>query len=165
MIWTPERRKAALAAAERWHGTPHHDRMAEPGVGIDCMNLVVEILRGAGVLPQFDLPYYDTREGLFQWSDRLKFAFLKCGHCAEADKRVPEFGDVAVFKTIRVSGHCAFVTGPELIHAIGNRQVTRSRYTAWQQRIDCLLRFTATGLKADPKTIWHGLQDSSAAQS
>lgn len=163
-IWDSTRCLLALDEIKRWHGTPHHDRMAEPGVGVDCLFLLRAILIASNVLPQFEMPYYDTTEGMHGASTRLRQTLLECCHSRIADKHTPQFGDVAVFKTGQSSGHGAFVFAEdggkfEMVHALGGRCVTVSDYQAWKMRVECLIRFDATGFKRQPETIWRDLRE------
>ena len=158
-VWTPERKALALAAVERWRGTPHRDSMAEVGVGIDCIRLVVAILVASGVTEHFEFPAYDVAEGLHERSERMLDGFSRCTHSHTADKREPLFGDLAVFRTGRMSGHCAFVLDNRLAHALARRQVTVSDYGAFRPGIHRLIRLDAVGLRAQPSTLWQNSLD------
>lgn len=139
--------------------------MAEVGVGIDCIRLIVEILTDSGVTPPFQFPAYDVAEGLHDRSDRMRDGFSRCTFSTIADKRTPEFGDVAVFRTGRMSGHCAFVLDGRIAHALARQFVVISDYRIYRPGIDCLIRIEQTGLRAQPQTLWQNSQDSSAARS
>lgn len=132
--------------------------MAEVGSGIDCIRLVVEILTASGVTEPFTFPAYDTAEGLHDRSDRMRDGFNRCTHSHIADKRDPQFGDVAVFRTGRMSGHCAFVLDGRLAHALARQMVTVSDYRIYRHAIDCLIRLDAVGLREQPSTLWLNTQ-------
>ena len=157
-IWTQHRRALALAAVARWHGTPHRDSMAEPGVGVDCIRLVVAILTESGVTEPFTFPAYNVAEGLHDKSGRMRDGFLRCSHSRTVDKRDPQFGDVAVFKTGRMSGHCAFLLDGQLCHALARQFVMLSEYRLWRREVDCLIRLEAVGLRAQPALLWRATQ-------
>ena len=151
MIWTPERIAAAQTEAHRWHGTPHRDRMALPGIGIDCINYVYEILIAAQILERAPLGYYNTRVGLHDGNDRLKRAFKECATVLEQPASDPQFGDIVIFKTGAFSGHCGIVlTGGDIWHSLAGRTVTRSNFAEWIPKIDCLLRIEQEGLIGVP---------------
>ncbi len=157
-VWTPERQAKALAAVAHWRGTPHRDCVAVVGVGVDCIRLVVEILVASEVTPPFSFPAYNTAEGLHDRSDRMLDGFNRCTFSHHADKREPLFGDIAVFRTGRMSGHCAFVLGDKLVHSLAQRQVTVSDYRSFRPAIDRLIRLDAIGLRAQPSTLWLNTQ-------
>lgn len=132
--------------------------MAEPGVGIDCIRLIVEILTDAGVTPPFRFPAYDTAEGLHDRSDRMKEGFSRCTFSTVASKQTPEFGDVAVFRTGRMSGHCAFVLDGQIAHSLARQHVVVSDYRIYRPAVDCLIRLEAVGLREQPSTLWQSSQ-------
>ena len=154
MIWTPARRALAIASAAKWRGTPHRDSMAEPGVGIDCIRLVVEILTDAGVTPPFRFPSYNVAEGLHARSDRMRDGFLRYAFAAEADKMNPQFGDIAIGKTGRFSGHCAFMLDGQIVHSLARQFVVVSPWRLWRREMDTLIRIEQTGLREQPAGLW-----------
>jgi len=165
MIWTPERQALALVSVEKWRGTPHRDRMAVAGVGIDCIHFVAAVLTESGVIPMFRFPGYNPSEGLHERSERIASGFARCLHAAEADKTAPMFGDLAVFKTGRASGHCGFVLGDTLAHALAHQSVIVSNYRIWRPAVHRIFRIEATGFRVTPSDLWRDLQDSSAVRS
>ncbi len=149
-LWTPERRELALACLRSWHGVPHRDRIAVPGVGIDCIQLVIQVHIAAGLIPPTVVSGYDVQAGMFKQTDRLKNAIKSCADVVEADPDQPQFGDVVIFKTGTRSGHVGFYTSNELWHALAGRCVTVSRYSLWRREVDSLLRLQAAGYTGDP---------------
>lgn len=150
MIWTPERQAIARIEAQRWVGTPHRDRIAKLGIGIDCINYVYEILIAAGIVDRQPLGYYNTRVGLHDASDRLKRALTQCLRVEELAPVGREFGDIVVFQTGEFSGHCGIIIDGDIWHALANRTVTRSQFNEWASKVACLLRITAEGLTGVP---------------
>lgn len=158
-IWTPERRALALKSVEKWRGTPHRDRMAVVGVGVDCIHFVAAVLWESGIIPQFEFPGYNPAEGLHERSERLAGGLARCLYAAQTDKAAPQFGDVAVFKTGRVSGHCGFVLGDTIAHALAHQSVVITNYRVWRPAINFLFRVEATGLRMKPSELWQDTQE------
>lgn len=152
LVWTPERQELARVSCLKWHGTPHRDRMASVGQGVDCVNFIAQVLFDAGTIDDARLPTYTTSDGMWAESTRLQEAILACvrGDWIEAGSGY-EFGDVLVLKTGRRSAHCAFYSGDDYIwHALAGRFVTRSDLALWAKEICGAIRLTATGLKQSP---------------
>lgn len=152
MIWTAERKQMAQASLDAWQGTPHRDRIAIRGVGVDCIHLVQAVLFDAGIIPAAKLPWYDLTAGMTEECTALKRAMVDCLFVEEVSKDAPAFGDIAIFKTGRRSGHCGFVVPDFLWHSLAQRCVTRSNYDQWLPRLDCLLRITGDGFRRDITT-------------
>lgn len=150
MIWTPDKKEFALIEAERWRGTPHRDRMAVIGTGIDCIHYVAEIFIAAGLIERRQLPSYRTTEGIANSANTaLEDRIGEMVHVdrIELDQAAPEFGDVIVFKVGNVSGHCGFFANEYLYHALGGRCVTRSPWQHWRHKAKVALRMTQGGWK------------------
>ena len=159
LIWTPERIAAAAAEIERWKGTPHRDRMAKPGVGIDCIGYVCEITRAAGLIPAFTMPFYSPRWGIGRAFNVMERVLLKCFN-VERITSPAEWrpGDLLIFKVGHQSNHIA------LLWQEGERfGLWHSRVRAGVEFCDmsaeirkeaqAALRFTAPGLLLDPATL------------
>jgi cell wall-associated NlpC family hydrolase len=153
MIWTPERQKAALEECARWHGVRHVNRIAVPGVGIDCIQLVWRIYSAASVVPEGSVAPYSVSEGMVSPSRKLRDVLNDLLHCEEHDPGSPEFGDVVLFKTGGVSAHCGFLAGEVVWHALARRCVTPSPWLLWRHKADTLLRVTKTGFRGEPRSI------------
>ena len=158
-LWTPYRQSLALASVERWRGTPHRDHVAIQGVGVDCIHFVASVLQESEIVPRGTMPGYDPQEGLHDRSDRLREAFAACLHGREVDKREPMFGDLAVFKTGRTSGHCGIVLNGMLAHALVRSGVVLTSYKAWRPDVACLFRIEETSYKLNPHHLWRATQD------
>lgn len=149
-IWTPDRKKTALATLGKWQSTPHRDRIAIPGVGIDCIQLVLQVLIDCEVIPAIVINGYDTTAGMHSHSDRLQRAFKSCMDLEDVPAGDPQFGDLAIFKTGNRSGHCGFITEGQIWHALARRSVTFSDYKLWRWEIETLLRIKAVGFTGNP---------------
>ena len=150
MIWTDERKTTAQAVLDVWQGTPHINRVAIPGIGIDCIRLVMEVLTNAGIVERRELGAYDVQAGTHSVSRKLAAEINRCLFVESVSVASPEFGDLAVFKTGTRSGHIGFVTDGYVWHSLAGRCVTRSPFALWNREIEFLFRFTDTGWKAEP---------------
>lgn len=153
-VWTEERRKLAMACLFKWHGTPHKNRIAVVGIGIDCIKLLAELLMDAGIVERVTFGSYTVEDGLFEASDRLQKVIEHAFHVQIIHTEEMQFGDVAVFTTGRRSAHVGFHDGRDIWHALANRCVTHNDFKLWRHDIAVAYRFTAIGWKASPqKTI------------
>lgn len=133
--------------------------MAVVGEGVDCIHLVVEILSDAGVMPRFRFPSYNVADGLHERSDRMRDGFLRCAFAREVDKKDPQFGDVAIGKTGRFSGHCAFMLDGQIVHALARQFVVVSPWRLWRREMDTLIRIEQPGLREQPSQLWRNSLD------
>jgi len=153
--WTPEAIEAAEAEALRWEGTPHRDRMAKVGAGIDCLYLLREIAVAAGVLPAFQFPYYNPAWGL----GRRKNVIGKILDLTTFCKTLPpdaeqQDGDVLIFAVGRQSNHCAIRIKGRIWHAIAKRAViAETPEEAMEAPLQAIIRITAPGFKRRPETL------------
>lgn len=153
MIWTPERKRLALRSLSRWHGTPHHNRIAVRGVGVDCIKLVYEVLIDCGILDRVEFSGYDVDSGLWTESTKLQDTILRCLHSVWVEESF-EFGDIFILKTGNRSAHCGLYTDDGNVwHALGNRCVTKSDFALWRHEIKGMVRVVAPGFRVNPATI------------
>lgn len=155
MIWTGERKITAHASLEAWKGTPHHNRIAIRGVGVDCIKFVCKIYSEAGIFPDIDFHGYSVDDGMWKESTRLQDTMLRCLHSewVPSDQQF-EFGDIAIFKTGDRSAHCGFVTGEDYVwHALGHRMVTKSDMCLWRRAIIGVVRVTQEGYIVRPDKL------------
>lgn len=148
MIWTTDRIAAAQATLHKWHGTPHCDRAAVEGSGIDCAMLVNEILIDAGIVPRVEFPAYSTVDGSHNQSARLAKAIESLLHVQQVSIDAPEFGDIAVCRTGKASAHVMFIAGDRIWHSLVNVGVTHGKYRVWKSHIAQLYRLTDFGFKS-----------------
>ena len=152
-IWTFDRKAVALRELHEWHGTRHIDRLAIKGTGVDCINLVYEVLIESGVLERKPLGTYTTADGMNHPTDRLQRAIKHCCKCEVIPaSEAPQFGDIAIFRTGSHSGHVGIFAEGLLWHALAGRGVTCSDLTLWRHAVVGWIRIVEMGLKADPVT-------------
>lgn len=154
-IWTPERQAAAMKEAREWHGTPHFDRMAMKGVGVDCVNFVCAILRAAGICEPFNMPGYSTTTGLGRSENIIERILLRCFHGEVIGEREEiVFGDIVIFTVGRQSNHVGIFLDGMIWHSMAAHLVEPMPIE--QRTFDVMqsvVRLTGTGLKERPENI------------
>lgn len=145
-IWTPERTAAAAAEIERWKGTPHRDRMAKPGVGIDCIGLTFQVLQAAEITPPFQMPYYSPRWGMGRAHNIMEGLLRKCLFCEPIKAPIDwKPGDLLIFRVGRQSNH------------IGIFWQEGERLGVWHSRARAAVEFTDYDLTL-AKTVQTGMR-------
>lgn len=129
--WRPR----VIAEALTWEGTKYHHAANLKGVGVDCCMLLVECFKAVGIIePDFDPRPYPKdwmlhrgdeifMQGMFKYAKRIK---------------VPEPGDVALYRVGRTASHGGIVIGSNMmIHAYaGSGRVERCELDAWERRLE-----------------------------
>lgn len=152
-VWTEERIRIAREEMKRWQGTPHANRIAIRGKGVDCIKFVMAVCCAAGIVPHTEFYGYDVTAGMWKESSALQETMLRCLH-AEWVTDSFKFGDIFVLKTGRRSGHCGIYTADGFVwHALGKRCVTRSDYSLWRREIVGMVRIIKEGFRVDPRSI------------
>lgn len=153
-IWDWQRREKASAVAERYRGTRHINRLNIPGEGVDCINFVMSVLAGAGIIPRVRLPYYDERLGSFRRRNVIQDIFEIHGFVEAHDPtEQPEFGDVVICQCGRQSNHVGIILDGWFWHVPAGGFCSPEEWTIWKYRSQALLRFTHTGLRNDPHKL------------
>lgn len=160
MIWTPERIQAAEEAFAYWEHTPHRDRMAKQGIGIDCLELMKAATIAAGITPPFVMPYYRPSWGLGRAVNVIEPCLLHCFHCETVPAaEEPVLGDLLVWRVGRQSNHVGIVWYRAGVLGVWHTHIKKGvefvplpleQMLIYRQSF---VRFTATGFKADPATI------------
>lgn len=149
-IWTPERQSLARDSLKKWKGTPHRNRIAVVGVGIDCIQLVHQIICDAKIVDNRVFTGYSLDDGLHGQSERL----LECVEKSLFTERVEEleFGDLIIFVNGKMSGHCAFFAGEKIWHSIARGMVIESSVNLWRSQFLYKLRINQCGWRNDPQS-------------
>jgi cell wall-associated NlpC family hydrolase len=119
-----EARKAIVAEAKTWVGTPYisNGLVKGPRGGTDCAMLLIGVYGNVGLIPK----EFDPRPYPPQWHvhrNEEKYLTYVLGFVKEIEGP-PKPGDLAMFKVGLVFAHGAIVTDwPNVIHALGNDQV------------------------------------------
>lgn len=146
-IWTAERQALAIAEIMRWIGTPHINRLAQVGVGVDCIQFVLAVLVASEIIPQREVAAYSVMDGAHNPSGVLAGEIEKHLHVQSVSVDAPQFGDIAVFYNGQQSAHVGFITGPAVWHSLSGFGVTRGGFNVWRRRIKYLYRLNQIGFK------------------
>lgn len=111
---TPAQRAAVVAAARDWLGTPFHHAGRVQGVGVDCLQLLLGVYGGLGLILAVDPGYYP-----WDWHMHRSEERYLAGVAAHAVRTAtPQPGDIALFTFGRCVSHAAIVIDwPRVIHA------------------------------------------------
>ena len=104
-----------IRCARSWLGTPYHHRGNVKGAGCDCLMLVIEASKEAGLLPK-DVTVPEYPEDIMFHQDDTRYVDGLMSYCDEVLEPAP--GDVAMWFFGRVFCHGAIVIDwPRIIHA------------------------------------------------
>jgi hypothetical protein len=113
------RRLRVIKEAREWLRTPYHHMGRIKGGGADCLTLLVEVYRAAGVIPEVELPFYPPDWNLHRDAERyldgvMRYAREIGGQPGEADIAVFKFGRCFApgvtpgsSTATRISRHCS----------------------------------------------------------
>lgn len=125
-----------IAAARACLGTPFHHQGRTPGVGLDCIGLVVIALRAIGIPVQDRSDYAPRPDGV------SLIAALEA-HGAQKVEQI-KAGDILVFRYENRPQHVAMATDEgHLIHAFApaGSVVETSLGAYWRRRLVAVYRF------------------------
>lgn len=132
----------------QWIGTPFVPHACQPGAGVDCVNLVAEILHEAGLIHDYAFPTYRCDQGMHT-DDSAVLAWLNLSHeFNRTDGSRILAGDVLCFRVGRVAHHVGLALGPvRFIHAMRNHGVLFSslRDPTYRKRLDAVYRPSCQG--------------------
>lgn len=146
LIETKNERLRLVRECERWIGTPFVIRAKTPGVGVDCVRLVGEILRRNGWRADITrLPDYQetaptvrcATSTLRDWLESCRLVELLGGH------ESPDCGDILTFRIGSVEHHAGLAVDPaRFIHAMAGTAVRWSSLTdpTYQKRLVAVWR-------------------------
>jgi len=107
-------RRAVVAQAESWIGTPFHHAARVKGAGVDCLMLLAEVYETAGVTAHIEPPFYVPDWHLHRDAERYLGGLGR--YAREIASPAP--GDIALFRFGRTFSHGAIVVAwPRVIHA------------------------------------------------
>lgn len=124
---TPEQRRAVVAEAMTWIGTPYHHHARIKGVGTDCAQILCAVYEACGLVEHVDTGFYPTDWHLHRSEEiYARWLYKYALRLEPADKPLP--GDVALFKFGRCFSHGAILVDDGLlVHAYIGRGVILSR--------------------------------------
>lgn len=109
-------REEVVKAARSWIGTPYHHMADVKGHGVDCAMILVRVYCDLGIAAEFDPRPY-TRDWFLHRDEERYLGFLLA---RSREVRVPNLGDVAVFRVGRLFAHAGIVSRLDplcIIHA------------------------------------------------
>lgn len=120
-------RNEIVAQARTWLGTPWHHQGRLKGVGVDCIGLVIEVLKELGIQTEDTTDYSRFPDG-----KSLQEAMAR--HFVEADK--PQPGDILLMRVTKMPQHVGFVTDKGVIHSYyGAGVVETGLGKNWKERV------------------------------
>lgn len=126
---TESRQLKLLRAATRWIGTPFVAHGAIRGAGVDCVNLVAQLLIACGHAPGYDMPEYAMDGGKHNRTSQL-CDYLDSRNDFALVNEPFQIGDVVCFTIGRSSHHCGIKLDKSLfIHALFGRKVSYGSLT------------------------------------
>lgn len=133
---SPHHRSKLCLESAKWIGTPFAPHAAIRGAGVDCVNLVGQLLIACGHATNFELPKYVMDGGKHNATSQLtdyldshpEFARINPDSAAPqlAVNKITlaEPGDVLCFILGRSSHHCGqLIHGKTFVHALYGRKV------------------------------------------
>lgn len=164
--WTPERLALARIELEAWAGTPHRNRVAIKGQGVDCIRLVCQVLFAAGIVPEPPrFPYYDERLGVLRARNIIEDILVAHLHASSQDTSTPKPGDIIVCNCGRQTNHVGLYLDGQMWHVPGKGMVGPEPWDTWAPRTQSLVRIHATGYKVQPGTLtWERIRSMAGGQ-
>lgn len=168
-----------MRAAKRYQGTPHRNRIAVAGEGVDCIRFVLAVLQEAGITPGHRLPFYDERLGAFRRRNVMEAVFLRFLDAEALPPDTPgEFGDLVICKCGRQSNHVGILLENDhptredprerkfsltaFWHVPARGFVGPDDWEQWRDRVQSLVRIRSVGLRGDPgKLTWREVRSMS----
>jgi NlpC/P60 family putative phage cell wall peptidase len=116
-----EQRKAVIAEAHTWIGTPYAHMGSLKGVGVDCAMILREVYgKVLSWMKDIHIAYYPPDWHLHQADER----YLNMVRQYADEVEEPEPGDIVVVKFGRAYAHGAIVVDyPTVIHAYANARL------------------------------------------
>ena len=117
-----EQRARVVDVAMTWLGTPYHHAGRVKGAGVDCLTLLAEVFREAGVVEPVEVPFYPMDWMHHRDAERYLEGLMQYAKPIDGP---PQTGDIVLWKVGRCFSHGAIVTNwPQIIHAQAGRVVT-----------------------------------------
>jgi cell wall-associated NlpC family hydrolase len=111
---TQAQRRAVVAEAMSWRGTPYHHRARVKGVGVDCGQILCAVYEASGVVGHIDPGEYSPQWHI-HWSEEVYLQWVQ-RYCNPLPEGTPEQpGDIRVYKYGRCYAHGAIVVDDGLL--------------------------------------------------
>ena len=142
MILTPEDEVRILEECEVGRGTPHRNRIAKPGVGVDCIKFVLLVMMRAGTIKGLKIPKYPVNVGRRGAEEILIKNIERHLHVERIDPTKARTGDFAIFEARLSCNHVGLVVGPDLWQVLTGAAAEPYPYKEWVKYMHVLLRLT-----------------------
>lgn len=154
-VWTIDRELESLAAAKAWQGTPHRNRVALMGRGIDCIRFVVEILKAAEIVDASPLPAYPIAWGIGDQVNKIApaLALMLDVERIRPDDWKPAWGDVLIWKVGKQSNHCGIVLDGQAWHVANGIPVGPVSIELTRHAFQEILRIRRPGWTVPPESV------------
>lgn len=145
---TELRRKKLCLEAAKWIGTPFHAHAAIRGAGVDCVNLIAQLLVACGHAQSYEMPKYVMDGGKHNATSQLTdYLDSRDDFARVVDEtlpiwKLPAWGDVLCFTLGRSSHHCGLMLhGKIFVHALYGRKVEIVPLVGiWPRSLDAIYR-------------------------
>jgi cell wall-associated NlpC family hydrolase len=128
--WESERAHL-IEVAQRWRGTPYHDRSDKRGIGCDCAGLPKGACVEAGLIEDFKLPYWDPQQWLRRDYEDTQYLNVLLRFCFEIREQDVMPADFVLYRVANSYTHGGIIIKwPEyVLHSIKDRGVIGSHGT------------------------------------
>lgn len=110
-----EQRRAVIAEARSWIGTPYHHMAQVRGAGVDCAMFPAAVYAAAGIIAPPEIGFYPPDWHLHRGAERYLERVV--AYAAEID--APEPGDFVLWRIGRAFAHGAIVVAwPRIVHPV-----------------------------------------------
>ncbi len=110
------RKKAIIAEAKSWVGTPYHHQQRLKGVGVDCAQLLAGVAENVGIRDEIITPMDYSAEWHLHNEEEVMLKIMEDMGCKKTD--TPEPGDIIAFRVGKAHGHLGILTSPiTFVHA------------------------------------------------
>ena len=127
-------RRAVVAEAMSWIGTPYHHHARIKTVGVDCAQILCAVFEAVGLVEHVDTGVYPTDWHLHR-NEEIYSAWLERYCTRLPDGQAAQPADIALFQFGRCFSHGGIhVDGGLIVHAYLNRGVILS--APWEEPLD-----------------------------
>lgn len=138
-MWTSEQKDRARIACQKWVGTPHIHATRLPGIGVDCVHFVVDVLEEAGVIPKSDIPNYPRNIALRGAEEKL-IAEFSSRVKVEVVREKYSFGDCLIFDASMGTNHVGILIDGIIWHSLVKGGVINHPFSEYRNSIRGAMR-------------------------
>ena len=139
----PARQALLLAEAKSWLGTRFIHLASVKGGGVDCVQLVGQLMTACGVISGYKFPDYTL-----DWSQGNSRSIIvdyiqQTGRFCLVENEAPRIGDVVCFRIAKAIHHAGVMLGPRVfVHALAGSVVSPGTIDdpTWAKRLAATYR-------------------------